>query len=279
MFTEKHILGNPYNNHKLSRTVTGYEVSAVDCNVNKTSGYSGTTVNLTPTTASKFSGWAITGAELTGSAFKFNNGDVTAQGYYYLPIMKVGENTAEIGPRNADSYLEATGGQVAVSSLPHRIVCIKFEGYNYLYSYNTATQGSFAVYDGSDTTNQVFPGLGIYSPWKAPVVSINPNRGQTLKSRYNCSYATDNSNAYETTNNGFQNTWTNYRIILDLDNNSGRNDVSAANAWATYTWSAAERKYIWGIKSHCNSTSTAYQLGLRNLEIYSCETWADALSL
>lgn len=277
MFTDYKYLNNTFDQHPLYRTAYGYELSTVDCNADKMSGNNGTTVNLTPTTASKFSGWAITGAELTGSAFKFTNSDVTARGYYYVPIIKVGENTAEIGPRNAEIYLEA--GFIAISSLPYRIVCIKFEGYNYLYSYSNATQGTFDVIDGTDTTNKVFPGLGIYSPWKAPVVSVNPNRGQTVKSRYNCDYATENSNAYQTDQNNFQNTWTNYRLILDLDNNSGRNDVSAANAWATYTWSAAEKNYIRGIKSHCNSTSTAYQLGLRNLEIYSCETWADAMSL
>ena len=279
MFTDYKYLNNTFDQHPLYRTAYGYELSTVDCNADKMSGNNGITVNLTPTTASKFSGWAITGAELTGSAFKFTNSDVTARGYYYVPIIKVGENTAEIGPRNADINFTAADGPVAVSSLPHRIVCIKFEGYNYLYSYNTATQGFFAVNDGSDTTNAVFPYLGIYNPWRAPVVMTNSNRGQTLKASYNCSYVPDNPKAYETTQNGFQNTWTNYRIILDLDNNSGRNDVSAANAYATYTWSAAERNYIWGIKSHCNSTSTAYQLGLRNLEIYSCETWADAMSL
>lgn len=82
MFTEKHVLTNPYNNHRLSRTVTGYDVTAIDCNVSKTSGYNNSVVNLTPLYPERFQNWTITGASITGSAFSFDNSDVTASAQY-----------------------------------------------------------------------------------------------------------------------------------------------------------------------------------------------------
>lgn len=85
MFTEKHILVNPYNNHQLSRTVTGYEVTTVDCSADKSSGWNGTTVNLTPNIAPEhqhFDSWGVTGATIVNSSFNFNNSDVTAQALY-----------------------------------------------------------------------------------------------------------------------------------------------------------------------------------------------------
>lgn len=85
MFTEKHILVNPYNSHQLSRTVTGYEVTTVDCSADKSSGWNGATVNLTPYEAPAgyvFDGWNITGATITGSAFNFVGSDVTVSTKY-----------------------------------------------------------------------------------------------------------------------------------------------------------------------------------------------------
>lgn len=87
MFTEKHILQNPYNNHRLSRTLTGYDITCIGCSANPPSGYSGTLVNLTPTSADKFENWNITGAELTGSAFIIGTSDVTAEALYKLEQM------------------------------------------------------------------------------------------------------------------------------------------------------------------------------------------------
>lgn len=82
MFTEKHILTNPYNHHKLSRTLTGFDVTTVECNADKSSGWNGTTVNLTPNAVAdtqKFSGWSSTGANITNSSFNFAGSDVTAK--------------------------------------------------------------------------------------------------------------------------------------------------------------------------------------------------------
>ena len=85
MFTEQHFLNNPYNNHRLSRTVSGFEVTTVDCSADKTSGWNGTTVNLVPDAAPEgytFSGYTITGATLTGNAFTFMGSDVTAKAWF-----------------------------------------------------------------------------------------------------------------------------------------------------------------------------------------------------
>lgn len=82
MFTEKHILTNPYNHHKLSRFVTGYELTTYDCGADKVSGYNGTTINLIPTYPQRFQNWSITGAILTGSAFNFDGSDVSASASY-----------------------------------------------------------------------------------------------------------------------------------------------------------------------------------------------------
>jgi uncharacterized protein (TIGR02145 family) len=87
MFTEKHILTNPYNHHKLSRTLTGFDVTTVDCNADKSSGWNGTTVNLTPNAVAdtqKFSGWSSTGANITNSSFNFAGSDVTAKANFEI---------------------------------------------------------------------------------------------------------------------------------------------------------------------------------------------------
>ena len=81
MFTEQHFLNNPYNNHRLSRTVSGFEVTTVDCSTDKTSGWYGATVNLAPKTVpstQRFSGWSATGANIENSAFTLT-ADVTAK--------------------------------------------------------------------------------------------------------------------------------------------------------------------------------------------------------
>lgn len=123
MFTEKHILGNPYNGHKLSRTVTGYEVTTVDCSADKSSGWNGTTVNLTPTqTGSTFTNWSITGATLTGSAFNFDNSDVTVVAYYAPPIPNgaIRVKTSDGAVPNKNSYTKYTR-------------CEKVDGYEDVY--------------------------------------------------------------------------------------------------------------------------------------------------
>ena len=81
MFTEQHFLNNPYNNHRLSRTVSGFDVTTVDCSADKTSGWYGATVNLEPKTVpstQRFSGWSATGATIENSAFTLT-ADATAQ--------------------------------------------------------------------------------------------------------------------------------------------------------------------------------------------------------
>lgn len=83
MFTAKHYVNKTYGNHMLSRIVTGYNVTTIDCGSTVNSGYKGTEVTLIDQTPAGygFDHWNITGATLTGNNFILNN-DVTAQGIY-----------------------------------------------------------------------------------------------------------------------------------------------------------------------------------------------------
>ena len=83
MFTAKHYINKTYGSHMLSRIVTGYNVTTIDCGSTVNSGYKGTEVTLIDQTpaGSGFDHWNITGATLTGNNFILNN-DVTAQGIY-----------------------------------------------------------------------------------------------------------------------------------------------------------------------------------------------------
>lgn len=276
MFTEKHILTNPYNHHKLSRIVTGYDLSAVDCIPSVNSGYSGTIVNLTPMSASRFLNWDITGATITGSAFAFGNEDVTAKGNYKLPTILLGANTATVGP-NAGT-LSLTANNTPISSLDYDIICLKFEAYNMVYTWSNYTQGIYYISDGKDTTTRLVPPMPVYNPGRCPV-AYEYRTAHKIRSTYKCEAGGSHPNAYESTANGFQNTWAHYRMILDYNHCSGRTDALDANAYATYTWTGNTNK-VRGITCHTNGSDATYQqMGLRNLTMYNCETWADALAL
>ena len=150
MFTEKHILGNPYNNHKLSRTVTGYEVTTVDCSADKTSGYSGTTVNLTPTqTGSTFTNWSITGATLTGNAFNFDNSDVTVVAYYAPPI-----------PNGAIRVKTSDGAVPTKYSYTKYTRCEKVDGYEDVYDVFQESGTGYVWYETLRSSPNVIEVLG-----------------------------------------------------------------------------------------------------------------------
>lgn len=101
MFTSKHYVNKTYGNHMLSRIVTGYNVTTIDCGSTVNSGYKGTEVTLIDQTpaGSGFDHWNITGATLTGNNFILNN-DVTAQGIYTaLPTTgQITVSPSNIGP-------------------------------------------------------------------------------------------------------------------------------------------------------------------------------------
>lgn len=93
MFTVKKYVNNSFDQHSLYRTGYGYDITTVNCNASRPSGYSGNIVNLVPTTADNFESWGITGAELTGSAFRIGTADVTAEAFYKVEQMSRYEYT------------------------------------------------------------------------------------------------------------------------------------------------------------------------------------------
>lgn len=101
MFTSKHYVNKTYGSHMLSRIVTGYNVTTIDCGSTVNSGYKGTEITLIDQTpaGSGFDHWNITGATLTGNNFILNN-DVTAQGIYTaLPTTgNITVSPSNIGP-------------------------------------------------------------------------------------------------------------------------------------------------------------------------------------
>ena len=168
MFTEKHILGNPYNNHKLSRTITGYEVTTVDCSADKNSGWNGTTVNLSPdtdTTARKFSGWGITGSTLTGSAFKLTD-DTTAQAKFesakYVTLQTDGHGFC--GASKTVGFINDTG---YLTNYPNQ--GYYFSGYTITGSTLT---GSNFKFTGSNITAKAWFSADQYNPYGLPANTI-----------------------------------------------------------------------------------------------------------
>lgn len=90
MKEETHSLKCQYKGVQPFVKVTAYELSSVDCSYDKTSGYYGETATLTANAAPagyNFSGWNITGSQMTGNSFRFQ-GDVTAKaGYSAIPVV------------------------------------------------------------------------------------------------------------------------------------------------------------------------------------------------
>lgn len=90
MKEETHSLKCVYKGVQPFVKVTAYELSAVDCSADRMSGYYGETATLTANVAPagyNFSGWNITGSQMTGNSFRFQ-GDVTAKaGYSAIPVV------------------------------------------------------------------------------------------------------------------------------------------------------------------------------------------------
>ena len=155
MFTETHILPNKYNSHNLSRVVTGYDVTCVDCTSDKSKGYTRTEVNLTPDTPPagyEFLDWSITGATLTGSAFKINNEDVTAKANYI-------SNTCNI------TYLSDGHGNVYGPATATRGSYITLSN-SYAPYYRL---GSYSASNGLIVGNKLYPSgdcnvIGVFNP-------------------------------------------------------------------------------------------------------------------
>lgn len=171
MFTEKHILGNPYNNHNLSRTVTGYEVSTVDCSADKSSGWNGTTVNLTPKTVGstmRFSSWSATGANIINSAFTLA-ADATAKANF---------ETAKSLTRQTDGH-GTLGTTINVGFINDIANLYPYPNQGYAFSGYTITgatlTGSAFKFTGSDVTAKAWfsPNLNTVTIGTAKWLSTN----------------------------------------------------------------------------------------------------------
>ena len=173
MFTEKHILQNPYNNHKLSRTVSGYEVTTVDCSADKSSGWNGTTVNLTPKTVGvtqRFSGWSATGATIENSAFNLT-ADTTAKANF---------ETAKSLTRQTDGHgtLASTKNVGFINEIAN-LYPTPNQGYAFSgYTITGATlTGSAFTFTGSNVTAKAWFSADPYNPYGLP--------SNTIRIKYN----------------------------------------------------------------------------------------------
>ena len=237
MFTEQHFLNNPYNNHRLSRTVSGFEVSAVDCSADKTSGWNGTTVNLVPdanTTARKLSGWGITGSTLTGSAFKLVD-DTTAQAKFesakYVTLQTDGHGFC--GASKTAGFINDTG---YLTNYPDQGYV--FSGYTITGSTLT---GSNFKFTGSNITAKAWYSADQYNPYGLPA--------NTIRIKYNYSYTPTGSKVDSCT-------------YVSSDSTSKTFDVyRASNDWSQFMYGDKNLYEVMGGNTQ-NVTSLYY--GFRN---------------
>ena len=221
MFTEKHILGNPYDNHQLSRTVTGYEVTTVDCSADKSSGWNGATVNLEPTPAwnQKFSGWGITGGTLTGSAFKLVD-DTTAQAKFET-AKNVTLQTDGNGTINSTKRSGFINDTATLSNVP--AAGYSFSGYTITGSILT---GSNFKFTGSNITAKAWFN-DPYNPLNLPANTIRLKTTTAFSA--NTSYFTSAYVSGDTTSKVYDLTRTNNNW-----DNPSTNPLQTFNHYAVY---------------------------------------------
>lgn len=85
MKLEKHLIKKKYDGHLLSRQIPVFEFSGDRCTSNPTAGYFQSTAEVsydTPEWNEKFSAFEITGSELTGNNYRFDNSDVEVKAVY-----------------------------------------------------------------------------------------------------------------------------------------------------------------------------------------------------
>lgn len=238
MFTEKHILGNPYNNHQLSRTVTGYEVTTVDCSADKSSGWNGSTVNLEPLPAwnQKFSGWGITGGTLTGSAFKLVD-DTTAQAKFET-AKNVTLQTDGNGTINSTKRSGFINDTATLSNVP--AAGYSFSGYTITGSILT---GSAFKFTGSNVTAKAWFSASLDSvtigsqTWLSKNLSIDDGGTGIYKQTVNYGQG-DVEECYYT-----------YNAALRIANAINGWHLPNSTDWATLVAYASANSYAYRLKS------------------------------
>lgn len=153
MIEETHTLKCHYNGVQPFVKVTAYELSSVDCSSDKNSGYYGETATLTANAAPagyNFSGWNITGSQMTGNSFRFQ-GDVTAKAEYSAIQYNVTLQNDGHGTIAANKTTGNIGDTVTLSNTP----ATHYHFDHYATTGATLT-GSQFKFDASDVTAKGF---------------------------------------------------------------------------------------------------------------------------
>lgn len=181
MFTAKHYVNKTYGSHMLSRIVTGYNVTTIDCGSTVNSGYKGTEVTLVdePAWNEKFSSYSITGATLTGNNFVINN-DVTAQANYET-AKNVTLQTDGHGSIAANRNSGFIGDQVTLSNTANSGYA--FTGYSITGA--TLTGNKFNFVGNNVTAKAWFSALPTTGTITVTSNAIGPSRQYLIPLAYN----------------------------------------------------------------------------------------------
>lgn len=193
MYKEKHILNKTYGNHQISRYLDVYETSTINCSANKLTGYAGdnVTVTSTPVWNQKFSGYSITGSNLTGNDFKFVNSDVIVAANYEtaknLTLQTDGHGT--IAASRMSGFI---GDQVTLSNTAN--VNYSFSAYSITGA--NLTGDTFNL-TGSDVTAKAwfFQPVAKLADTSQSDIWV-PKRNTSLNPTYETTSISFNSNAY-----------------------------------------------------------------------------------
>lgn len=160
MKLEKHLIKKKYDGHLLSRQIPVFEFSGDRCTSNPTAGYFQTIAEIshyTPEWNEKFSGFDITGSELTGNNYRFVNSDVTAKAVFEV-AKDVTVNTdghGKIESTKASGFIGDTASLSNTASAGYT-----FTGYT---TTGAVLTGSNFTFTGSDITAHAGYSANVYN--------------------------------------------------------------------------------------------------------------------
>ena len=165
---------------------------------------------------------------------------------------------------------QSLGSSIALSTLTHRFLCVKFGATNNLSgagAYNVelspANISSLRWHSYTDRIRRRAPlSYGLTS------VSVNHNAYYLKYSNSEIYFAT-NSTAFTS------GVWAEYKVVINLDTGYSRVWVTNADSYIEYYITAPTQFN----KVSCQGDSGSYRSALRNLYVYSAKTWDIALSL
>lgn len=160
MKLEKHLIKKKYDGHLLSRQIPIFEFSGDRCTSNPTAGYFQTIAEVshdTPEWNEKFSGFDITGAELTGNNYRFVNSDVTAKAVFEV-AKDVTVNTDGHGKIESTKVSGFIGDTASLSNTAS--AGYTFTGYT---TTGAVLTGSNFTFTGSDITAHAGYSANVYN--------------------------------------------------------------------------------------------------------------------